>query len=153
MLVLKYQDETIADVVEGSSFSLPNGDIVSPAMLGWSNDAGYHLEQSAGVVPLTETEMLQIEREGMELTFAQLLIGLVSEGWITVAEGEAWLQGILPPLATDFISTLPQQYQFIARARLIRPSVILRLDSSTLGLATTVGTTDEEIDTFFRTYC
>ena len=35
-------------------------------------------------------------RSKLKLSFAQLLIGLVTEGWITRAEGEAWLANVLP---------------------------------------------------------
>lgn len=86
------------------------------------------------------------------LTFAQLLIGLVSEGWITEAEGEAWLAGTLPAAVSALIGTLPANQRFVARARAIAPSVVLRTDPlvATLGMAQ--GKTTEQLDTFFLTY-
>lgn len=94
----------------------------------------------------------EAERAAMEITFAQLLIGLVTEGWITEAEGEAWLVGTLPAQVTALISTLPAEQQFAAKARAIRPSVILRLDPLVLALGAAQGKTPEELDQFFRTY-
>lgn len=100
----------------------------------------------------TAEELLATERAGMSLTFAQLLIGLVSEGWLTAAEGEAWLIGTLPAQVTALIGTLPVEQQFAAKARAIRPSTILRLDPLVLALGAAQGKTPEELDQFFRTY-
>lgn len=95
---------------------------------------------------------LEAERAAMRLTFAQLLIGLVAEAWITEAEGEAWLTGTLPAPVTALIVTLPANEQFSAKARALRPSLILRMDPMVVTLGANQGKTPEEIDTFFRTY-
>jgi hypothetical protein len=86
------------------------------------------------------------------LTFSQLLIGLVSEEWITEAEGTAWLTGTPPTLVENLISSLPLDQQFAAKARAIRPSVIIRTDPLVGALANLANKTPEELDTFFRTY-
>ena len=86
------------------------------------------------------------------LSFAQLLIGLVTEGWITEAEGLAWLTGTLPDVVLLVISMLPPEHQFAAKARAIRPSEIIRDDPLVGALATAEGKTPEEIDDFFVTY-
>lgn len=86
------------------------------------------------------------------ITFAQLIIGLVSEGWITQAEGEAWLVGTLPSAVTTVINSLPTNQRFIAKARATRPSEVLRSDPLVASLATAQGKTTEEIDDFFRMY-
>ena len=91
-------------------------------------------------------------RIAMQLTFAQLLIGLVTEGWITRTEGEAWLNGTLPLPVTVVIATLPANQQFAATARAKRPSVIMRLDGLVTVLAATQGRTDAQMDAFFTTY-
>lgn len=91
-------------------------------------------------------------RESASLTFAQLLIGLVTEGWITQAEGTAWLAGTLPAPVTALIATLPPAEQFPALARASRPSVVLRSDPLVVELGANQGKTPEEIDDFFRTY-
>jgi hypothetical protein len=88
----------------------------------------------------------------MKLSFAQLLIGLVTEGWITEAEGEAWLAGTLPAPVLDVIATLPAEQQFPAKARALRPSEVVRSDALVVALGTAQGKTDEELDTFFTTY-
>jgi len=91
-------------------------------------------------------------RAAMTLSFAQLLIGLVAEGWITEAEGEAWLAGSLPAGVLDLIATLPQAAQFPARARAVAPSYVVRLDPLVVALAQAQGKSDTELDTFFTTY-
>ena len=86
-----------------------------------------------------------------QITFAQLLIGLVAEGWITEAEGDAWLEGRIPAAALALIGTLPQAQRFAAKARAARPSVVLRNDPLVTALATAQGRADE-LDRFFTTY-
>lgn len=87
-----------------------------------------------------------------KLSFAQLMIGLVSEGWITEVEGTAWLEGTLPFAVSLVIDTLPTNQQFAAKARAIRPSEIIRDDPLVSALAVAQGKTPEEIDDFFVTY-
>ena len=90
--------------------------------------------------------------ELVKLTFAQLLIGLVAEGWITEFEGEAWLQGSLPNPVVELINTLPAQQRFAAKARAIRPSEILRRDPLVEMLGAAQGKTPEALDEFFFKY-
>ncbi len=87
-----------------------------------------------------------------QITFAQLLIGLVAEGWITEAEGDAWLTGTPPAPVLALIAQLPANQRFAAKARALRPSVVLRNDPLVLALATMQGKTPEQLDTFFNTY-
>jgi hypothetical protein len=86
------------------------------------------------------------------ITFAQLLIGLVSEAWITEAEGEAWLAGTLPAPVLGLIATLPPEQRFPARARATVPSEVLRTDPLVSALGAAQGRTAEELDQFFLTY-
>ena len=86
------------------------------------------------------------------LSFAQLMIGLVSEGWITTAEGEAWLTGTLPAPVLALIATLPAGQQFPAKARALRPTIVERTDPLVSALGAAQGKTDAQLDTFFRTY-
>jgi hypothetical protein len=86
------------------------------------------------------------------ISFAQLLIGLVTEQWITEAEGEAWLAGTLPTTVLTVIESLPQEQRFAAKARALRPSEVLRSDPLVASMAIAAGHTEEEIDTFFQTY-
>lgn len=87
-----------------------------------------------------------------DLTFAQLMIGLVAEGWITEAEGDAWLTGTLPAAASALIDTLPEGQRFAAKARAVRPSVVLRADPLVNTLGAAQGKTPEQMDAFFTTY-
>jgi hypothetical protein len=87
-----------------------------------------------------------------DLSFAQLMIGLVSEGWITTAEGEAWLTGTLPAPVLALIATLPVAQQFAAKARAIRPTVVERADPLVVMLGKAQGKKAEDMDNFFRKY-
>jgi hypothetical protein len=86
------------------------------------------------------------------ISFAQLMIGLVSEGWITTAEGEAWLTGALPAPVLTLIGTLPAGQQFPAKARALRPTIVERTDPLVTMLGAAQGKTDAQLDTFFQTY-
>jgi hypothetical protein len=86
------------------------------------------------------------------ITFAQLLIGLVTEGWITEAEGDAWLEGRLPGAVQVLIGTLSKDQRFAAKARASRPSEVLRSDPLVGLLAAAQGKTQEQLDAFFITY-
>jgi hypothetical protein len=101
--------------------------------------------------PEPEPPTIEDRRAGMSLTFAQLLIGLVAEGWITEAEGDAWLEGRIPSAARNLIGTLPQAQRFAARARAARPSTVLRNDPLVIALASAQGKADD-LDRFFTTY-
>ena len=87
-----------------------------------------------------------------DLSFAQLMIGLVSEGWITTAEGEAWLTGTLPAPVLALIATLPKAQQFAAKARALRPTIVERTDPLVSDLGLAQKKTPEQLDDFFRTY-
>jgi hypothetical protein len=90
--------------------------------------------------------------EIVRMTFAQLLIGLVAEAWITEAEGEGWLAGTLPGPVLALISTLPVEQQFPAKARALRPSEVIRNDPLVEMLGAAQGKTPAELDAFFATY-
>jgi hypothetical protein len=99
-----------------------------------------------------DAEIQEIVRKRAQLTFAQLLIGLVAEGWITEAEGNDWLVGTLPDPINSLILTLPEEQRFAAKARSIRPSIILRQDPLVISLGNTQGKSAEELDNFFMKY-
>jgi hypothetical protein len=87
-----------------------------------------------------------------DLSFAQLMIGLVSEGWITTAEGESWLTGTLPAPVLALIGTLPEAQRFPAKARALRPTIVERTDPLVSALGLAQGKSPEQLDTFFQTY-
>jgi hypothetical protein len=87
-----------------------------------------------------------------QLTFAQLLTGLVADAWITEAEGDAWLVGVLPAPVLALIAQLPAGDRFPARARAIRPSVILLNDPMVQSLAVMQNKTPEQLAAFFNQY-
>ncbi len=55
MLELKQNGTMIQTIREGGWFRLPNGDQVSPAQAGWSNDAGFALTEAPEPEPVAPT--------------------------------------------------------------------------------------------------
>lgn len=149
MLNLMKGEETIKSVLPGSQFTLPNGDVVSPAYAGWSNGECELVE--APVDPTPEPEPYD-PRTSMRLSFAQMLIGLVTEQWITEADGNGWLVGVLPPSVEATINLIPADQRFAARARATRPSEVLRLDPLVQMMSMAQGRSPEEVDDFFTRY-
>lgn len=92
------------------------------------------------------------DRQNMKLTFAQLLIGLVAQGWLSESDGELWLSGTLPRPIELLIETFPAEHRFVAKARALRPSEVVRLDPLVEALAIANGKSAEDIDQFFGVY-
>jgi hypothetical protein len=120
---------------------------ITPVSYMW-DEVQERIADGEEVIDLTGPQPEPIPQE---LTFAQLLIGLVAEGWITEAEGEAWLEGRIPAAAELLIATLPEDHRFAARARASRPSTVLRTDPLVIALAASQGHADD-LDRFFTTY-
>lgn len=92
-------------------------------------------------------------RGAMRLSFAQLLIGLVAEGWITASDGRSWRdRTALPAQVVALIASLPEDHRFAAETRALAPSEVFRLDPLVVALGSAQGKTPEEIDAFFQTY-
>lgn len=126
--------------------------------LGWirttlTSGEIYDLALAAGPAPYVPpaVDLLSLRAE-MTLTFAQLMIGLVAEGWITEAEANGWLDGALPAAVTTVIASLPEAMRFAARTRALRPSEVKRLDPLVAALAAAQNKTAAQIDAFFTTY-
>jgi hypothetical protein len=143
MLNLTENGDVIQTLAPGTQFKLPNGDVVSPAYVGWASGAFALVEAPPQPEP---------EPPVPDLSFAQLMIGLVAEGWITTAEGEAWLTGTLPAPVLALIGTLPEAQRFAAKARALRPTIVERTDPLVSALGAAQGKTPEQLDDFFRTY-
>ena len=87
------------------------------------------------------------------LSFAQMLIGLVSEQWITAEEGRAWRDRVaLPKQVTALIAQLPQEQQFAVETRAFAPSEVMRSDPLVAAMGAAAKKTDAEMDDFFRKY-
>lgn len=91
-------------------------------------------------------------RNNMKLSFAQLLIGLVAENWLTQSDATAWMTGTPPPPVLYVISQLPIEQQFAATVKATRPTEIIRTDPLVIALGEAQGKTIEEMDNFFITY-
>ena len=92
------------------------------------------------------------ERAQMSLSFAQLIAGLATEEWITEAEMDGWLAGTVPAPVAGLLAQLPAPDRYFAKARAVRPSVVMRTDPLVDALAVIEGKTPEQIDNFFLTY-
>jgi hypothetical protein len=126
-------------------------EVITNARTGEQTIRPYTAEEIAAV-EAQAAAAAEATRAAMTLSFAQLLIGLVTEAWITEAEGNAWLAGALPNAVLTVIDSLPAGQRFAAKARALRPSEVLRNDPLVAAMGTAAGKTAEEIDTFFRTY-
>lgn len=99
--------------------------------------------------PIVEQDSSTVE---LKMSFAQLLIGLVSEAFITEQEAELWLQGQLPQPVLETIDTLPLASRFAAKVKATRPSEVLRADPIVWAMADSKGMTPEQLDQFFINY-
>jgi len=120
-------------------------EVITNAQTGEQTIRPYTAEEIAAIPPPQPAPV-------PNLSFAQLMIGLVSEGWITTAEGEAWLTGTLPAPVLALIGTLPEAQRFPAKARALRPTIVERTDPLVSALGLAQGKTPEQLDDFFQTY-
>lgn len=116
--------------------------------IGWLYEAG-----GFSPPPPPSAPDPNIARAGMKLSFAQMMIGLVAEGWISPEEGRAWRDRVgLPAPVAALIATLPENQQFAAETRALAASEILRTDPLTVAIGMSQGKTPEQMDAFFTTY-
>jgi len=130
----------LSGVLEGKRVSVEDGQLVVA------------LPPKPEPAPEPEPPTIEEIRAEMSMSFAQLLTGLVEEGWITEAEGGRWLEGKPPAAVNTLISQLPKEMRFRAKARATIPSTVLRNNDLVIALAQAEGKSPEEIDEFFRTY-
>ena len=104
--------------------------------------------------PDPEQALAEMRANMPPLSFVQTLTGLVTEGFITEAEGDGWLTGTLPTAVVGLVNTLPANQRFAARARATAFSQALRTDPLLLGLADARNpkVTPAELDAFFIKY-
>jgi len=143
MSALEWRDtgQTILARVDGNHTEIIEAGHPEWATLSMRNDIEPH------VVPAPPAPRIPV------LTFAQLLIGLVAEGWITEPEGDAWATGTaLPASVLGVVGSLPEAHRFPARARLYRMTAAHRNDPLVADLAASQGKTAAEVDAFFTTY-
>ena len=126
-------------------------EVITDAQTGEQTIRPYTAEEIAAVEAQAAAEA-EARRAAMTLSFAQLMIGLVTEQWITEVEGESWLAGTLPLPVLLVIDGLPANQRFAAKARALRPSEVLRSDPLVAAMGTAAGKTEAEIDAFFQTY-
>lgn len=126
-------------------------EVITDAQTGEQTIRPYTAEEIAAA-EAQAAAAAEADRAAMTLSFAQLLIGLVAEAWITEADGEAWLAGTLPNAVLTVIDVLPVEQRFAAKARALRPSQVLRNDPLVAAMGAAAGKTSAEIDTFFQTY-
>lgn len=127
-------------------------EVITDARTGEQTIRPYTAEE-VSAMELAKVSAAEAARADMKLSFAQLLIGLVSEGWITIEDGRAWRDRVaLPAQVQALIGTLPEDQQFAVETRAFAPSEVLRSDPLVTAMGTAAGKTEGEIDNFFRTY-
>lgn len=142
----KRPDGTYVAVVNGLPYHIMQDDPLFPEAEAAGQNAPYEPE------PEYPTEE-EVRASISPLSKPQLQIGLVMEGWITEAEGRAWItQNTLPPAMTAVIDTLPAEQQIAALARAHSMSQAERMDPLVASLGKAEGKSPEEIDTFWLTY-
>ncbi len=115
---------------------------------GWRYDG-------VNLLPPTEEfmwERVYIIREKMKLSFAQLLIGFVDEGWITQSEAMNWMNGSLPAMVVSAISQLPTEQQFAATVKATKSTDITRVEPWIISVGNAQNKTVEQMDEFFKKY-
>lgn len=139
-------EQTVGNIVGDDGHTV----VVEPGHPEWESFLASAPEPYA---PDVDPDPVGTARANMRLSFAQLLIGLVTEGWITAAEGRAWRDRVaLPAQVQALIATLPEAQQFAAETRAFAPSEVHRNDPLVVGLGQVSGRTPAELDAFFWTY-
>jgi hypothetical protein len=128
--------KSVLDTYPEGTFEVP---IKPGADYEWDGSTWVHSEPTPEPVP-------------MSMSFAQLMIGLVAEQWITEEEGRLWLTGTLPPQVVSTINLIPEEQRFAATAKATRPSVVDRMDPLVQRMALVQKRSAAEVDDFFRTY-
>lgn len=153
MKLADVSDGIVVNVVQVSPESVPEWAADWPELIeaegagiGWSWDG----ESFTPPPPEPEPDPEERRASMQPLTFLQLMIGLVAEEWISEAEGEDWVDGILPPAVEGAIAQLPAQEQFPAKARAKRFTIAERTDPLVAMLGQIEGKTPEELDAFFE---
>ena len=126
-------------------------EVITDAVTGAQTTRPYTQDEINALLA-EQAKALEAERAALQLSFAQLVIGLVSEGWISEADGEGWLGGTLPGAVLATINLLPADQRFAAKAKATRPSFVARMDPLVGMMAKAQGRSDDEIDAFFRKY-
>jgi len=144
----------VTNIIEVDESAIPDWciglpDATDDAFIGGSYVNGQFLPPAPAAITEQQTELM---RSSLMISFAQLLIGLVSESFITEQEAELWLQGQLPQPVLAIIDTLPLASRFAAKVKATRPSEVLRADPIVWAMADSKGMTPEQLDQFFIKY-
>jgi hypothetical protein len=134
------QNGTVQNVAVAESALASNWIESETAGIGWTWDAVTGFTPQALPAPQITS-----------MSFVQLIIGLVSEEWITEAEGDGWLVGTLPTLVSTLIASLPGGQRFSVKARALRFTVADLDDPIVQGLAAAQGKS-AQLPAFFNTY-
>lgn len=136
----KRSDGTFIALVNGYPYHVIDGDPLFSAAQAMADD-----------LPM-EPSPEELDPVPEKMSFPQMLIGLVAEGWITEAEGDAWLnRTALPAKVSALIDALPASERFAARARATAPSFVSRSDSLVIALAASEPGS-MSLDEFFTAY-
>jgi len=130
-------------------------EVVAPAPI----DETYLTVRYERLVPLLieaikaqQAKIEELSHVPASMSFAQFIIGLVAEEWITEEEAHIWLSGTLPPRVVSTISLVPADKRFATTAKALRPSTMYRLDPLLQIMALAQKRSKSEVDEFFSKY-
>ena len=147
MLEMMKDGEWIRDVPAGARFTLPNGDSVSPAYDGWSNDDGYSLSAKPPPPEPTEAEKLADARQAARITRGKFCMACVGAGLLTEAEAIEAAKGDWPE---SFSNALPDGVpEYAAKIEWASVTHVRRMNKILLGVAAAAGVTDAQLDQMF----
>lgn len=121
--------------------------------MGDAGGVGWLWDGAKFTAPADAAPDLSALRASMTMTRRQVIIGMVSEGLISEAEGIALAAtGAAPAAVEAMIATLPANEQAGARITLAAFTVAYRLDPMTAIFQQAGGMTDAQMDAFFTAY-
>lgn len=89
MLYLLKDGETLARVPSGGQFSLPNGDVVSPAYVGWEKDGFSLVEAPIELVEGPTKEVLRMSRQAAYTAEADPIFFMAQRDEATIDDWKA----------------------------------------------------------------
>lgn len=105
MLNLQKDGKIIAGVREGGRFTLPNGDVVSPALEGWRNEDGYEMVKAPVPEPVEPT--IEDWRATAKTTRTRFVLAAKAAGLLSPEDALLAAKGGWPEAFSDALEGLP----------------------------------------------
>jgi len=148
MLTLQRDGTPIFEVRPGAQFVLPNGDVVSPAQVGWERE-GYRLVETPPPPKPDPAEALAAWRETRTIPKADFCNGLIALGIIPVEEAVAAARGGWPASMAGFLEYLTTEQAAAVQIEWAAQTSIRRNNEFVLTLAWWANIPSETVDELF----